>query len=887
MSKFMKLVVVALLAFSFNVTAQEKHPASRQGTMAAPIHVPSIADQIKNGTVKYADNTPQLGHAKSKMSSTVVPGKGFPKGQDALVEQQRNAVQTQMRAPNLIFTADISQATPSDPTGAAGVNQYMAAWNSAFRIFDKNGNPESAELALGTIFPGNNIGDPIIFFDAEADNGAGNPQGRFVITEFDSNPNGFNVAVSTGPDAMTAAWNVYTTGFGTGAFPDYTKFSVWGDAYVVTANIGATDRVFAVERNEMILGNAAQFASFPLPGIATNGFYSPQGFHVTDNQHAPAGTPAPIIYMQDDAWAGVAAGDDHLQIWEMTVDWANPANHSIVSAQEIGTAEGLTPFTSVFDGGSFSNRPQPGGPDLDVLQATVMNQVQYRRFGTHNSVVLNFVVDAGPPELAAVRWYELRQPTGDDNEDWEIYQEGTYVAPDGRDAYSASMVMNSEGDIAMAYSSSSATDMISIRYTGRQSDDPLNVMTSVEELIAQSTAANPSNRFADYVQLTIDPVDDSFWHIAEYFEPSRRDVVANFELLEPMPDDIGVVSIDSPSNGVLTNAEDIIVTIRNFGNNDITDPMVQYSLDGVDAPAEMFSGTIAAGTTVSHTFATQADLGTDGQTYTIVATTLLAGDSNTGNDSSTVMVTNAVEVCTPTSNCAGFNDGVTMLQLADQDIAVNCGGDPAGYSDDTDTIFTFDPDFTSFDGVLQMGFADSIFAIWIDVDDSGTFEASELVASEQVAAADSDFAFTLDTSALDQNDLLGEHRMRVRGEDESTAGDVLDPCGDLAFGRTNDYTAFFDPELSVGEEAFEGSDFQISTVDNQQFEISLRTDFDGKTAISVFNILGQTVTYNNLSKEGDSFNYDLDMSFAAKGVYIVQFSGINNGKTLSKKIIVK
>ena len=39
--------------------------------------------------------------------------------------------------------------------------------------------------------------------------------------------------------------------------------------------------------------------------------------------------------------------------------------------------------------------------------------------------------------------------------------------------------------------SSSATDMISIRYTGRQSDDALNVMTSVEQLIAQSTAPNP------------------------------------------------------------------------------------------------------------------------------------------------------------------------------------------------------------------------------------------------------------------------------------------------------------------------------------------------------------------------------------------------------------
>ena len=546
----------------------------------------------------------------------------------------------------------------------------MAAWNSAFRIFDKNGNPVTDELDLGTIFPGNNIGDPIVFFDAEADNGPENPKGRFVITEFDDNPNGFNIAVAMGPDPNESDWYVYTTEFETGSFPDYPKFSVWGDSYIVTANIiNSGDRIFAIERNEMLQGNIAQFAGFPLPGIETNGFYSPQGFHITDDQHPTPGTPAPIIYMQDDTWSGVT--EDHLQIWEATIDWANPANHSIVSAQEIGPAEGLTPFLSVFDGGSFSNRPQPGGPDIDVLQAIVMNQVQYRRFGTHNSVVLNFVINADPAnELAVIRWYELRQPTGDDTEDWEIFQEGTYAAPEGRDAYSASMVMNSVGDIAMAYTSSSATDMISIRYTGRRDGDALGVMTSAEELIAQSTAPNSNIRLADYVQLTIDPVDDSFWHIAEYFEPSRRDVVANFELLEPMADDIGVTSIDSPAGGILTNEEAITVSIRNFGNNDITNPMLQYSIDGVDSPAEMFVGTIEAGVTEVFTFLATADLGVDGQVYTITATTLLEGDSNTNNDSSTVTLINAFDLCEPESDCDTFDDGVTMLQLADQDI--NC-----------------------------------------------------------------------------------------------------------------------------------------------------------------------------------------------------------------------
>ena len=71
-----------------------------------------------------------------------------------------------------------------------------------------------------------------------------------------------------------------------------------------------------------------------------------------------------------------------------------------------------TEFISVFDGGSFSNLTQPGGGSaVDALQATIMNQAQFRKFGTYNSALFNFVVDmdASGGELAGIRWFELRQ----------------------------------------------------------------------------------------------------------------------------------------------------------------------------------------------------------------------------------------------------------------------------------------------------------------------------------------------------------------------------------------------------------------------------------------------------------------------------------------------
>lgn len=893
MKNITKFVLAVVLSLGLNAIAQKTMGPSSFGELETSTQVKSIADQIRLGTAKFAENIPQKGHPKLRHGNKSVPGKGLPKGNDPLLGKQAAAKQVLTKSPDLIFTADVSTSTPSDPTGAAGPNHYLGAWNNAFRIFDKaTGDPLTPEMALGTLFPGNNAGDPIVFYDANVDNGPGQPRGRFVVTEFDREPNGFNVAVSAGPDPINDPWNIYTMNLGTGVFPDYTKFAIWGDAYIVTANImsGPTgDKVFAVDREAMIAGapnGSVGFIGFPLPGIAINGFYSPHGFHTTADQAVPPGTPAPIVYMQDDAWAGV--NEDHLRIWEATIDFDNPANSSISVAQELSDDEGVSPFVSVFDGGSFENRPQGGGVDIDVLQATVMNQVQYRRFGTHNSVVLNFVVDVleGDAELAAIRWYELRQTA--DGEPWTVYQEGTYTAPDGRDAYSGSMVMNSDGAIAMAYTSSSEIDRISIRYTGRFDSDALGVMSVSEQLIAQSTGVNPVSRLADYVHLTNDPADDSFWHIAEYFGGSRRDVVANFTLQEPIPNDIGIQSIDAPTTAVLTDSEIVTVSIRNFGSNPITDPMLQYTVDGGEPIVEQFTGTIGAGATESFSFATPVDLSVSLQTYELVVTTLLSQDSNTANDSISSSITNSEPVCTPIGSCSAFNDGVTILELVDQSLSTICGEDTQGYSDDRQTIFTFNTFSDTFSGNLQMGFNDSIYAIWIDFNDNAIFESNEVVSSEQVANGNENFSFTIDVSAFTTEQREGSHIMRVRGEDESGVGDVLDACGQLQFGRTNDYIAFFNPILSVVEsDVFEGSEFGIYEIDKNIFDVNLRSSFEGNAAISVFNLAGQQLVFNNLDKSGDSYNYQLDMSFASKGVYIVQFEDADGVGRVAKKIIVK
>ena len=317
------LLATFIISFGLALHAQENSEtvkAGMTGTIPAPRIVPSIAKQMAAGTLKIVDpDAPaRSGQPKRRGGNMVVPGKGLPTDGDALAAQQAKTALKHGKEPSLVFNANVSNYTPSDPTGAAGPNHYIGGWNVGFRIFDKSGNPLTPSASLSSLFPGNNLGDPIVLYDAQAD--------RFIITEFDSSPNGFNVAVSQGPDPVNDDWYVYTTGFTTGSFPDYPKFSIWSDGYYVTANISNNNRLFVIQRDSVLTGSPAQFVGFPLPGIRTSGFYCPQVFNVTNGDLPPAGN-ATVVYMQDDAWSNVK--EDHQKQLTVKLDRETPSksNH--------------------------------------------------------------------------------------------------------------------------------------------------------------------------------------------------------------------------------------------------------------------------------------------------------------------------------------------------------------------------------------------------------------------------------------------------------------------------------------------------------------------------------------------------------------------------------
>ena len=629
----LQLLTVICLIFSGQLLCAQQIENKPQkpnyiGTPTKVERVPSLASRTALTRPEYKVEEMKDGRV-SKYD--VVAGKGSS-GNDVLASNpHRLKNKIPGKAPLLVFETGASGSQPTDPAGAVGPNHYISVINTAFQIFDKNGNSLTGGLVAPnpTIFPSGGCCDLTASYDNAAD--------RWVLSFLGG---GVQIAVSDGPDPVNDGWTVYSYGI----VNDYQKLSVWSDGYYMTENTGSSIKVHVFDRTAMLNGDAtAAIQSFALPGLVTSGFHSPQALNISDN-NAPGVGNGTIVYLQDDAWSGVS--NDHLKLWDIDVDWDSPTNSTISAAVELGNAEGVTDFISVFDGGSFVNLPQPSGTTIDALQATIMNQAQFKKFSTYNSAIFNFVVDvdASGTKQAGVRWYELRQ-TGD-GQPWTVHQEGTYTAPDNRHAWNASMIMDIQGNIGMGYtgmSSPNSTDTsvkVGSYYTGRFANDPTGVMTIAEETIIASDANIPGTRYGDYSKMDIDPDGGKkFWFVNEVMSGGRKNVAGVFQIAPNTTNDVGVVSIDTPVDATLTNIETVTVTVFNFGEDPASGFDVTYQVDGGTLITEAYTGTLASQTSAQHTFGTTADLSTEGQTYTIMSCTDYTIDEDNGNDCTSSAVT--------------------------------------------------------------------------------------------------------------------------------------------------------------------------------------------------------------------------------------------------------
>ncbi len=719
--KFTYYVMAFVLLFSVGINAQQTQgdKASYVGQVGGMTIVPSLASRSSLIPAVPLTEEPKDGRSSKNL---IIPGKD-PQAEDDYLARNAHPLANKIpaKAPELVFEVNNTVSSPSDPSLAVGPDHVFIVYNTGFIIYDTDGNDLTGPSAVENIFSNGGCCDLTVSYDNAAD--------RWVVSYLFVGA-GAEIAVSDGPDPITSNWFLYSIP----QINDYQKLSVWSDGYYMTDNTGSSNKVWAMERDEMLLGNpAAGIQGFDLPGIATSGFFSPQALNVTDD-NLPAAGSAPIIYLQDDAWAGVT--EDHIKIWTVDVDWVTPANSTISAPVELTT----TPFISVFDGGSFSNLQQPaggGGQDIDALQATIMNQAQFRKFGSHNSALFNFVidVDATAGEKAAVRWYELRQPG--DGQPWTIFQEGTYTAPDTptggeKHAWHASLMMDASGNIGMGYSGMTVDPndpnpvRVSSYYTGRFASDPLGTMTVAEEEILIGDGNIPGFRYGDYSKIDLDPDNDKeFWFINELRQNGGANVVGVFQIAPDFNDDTGAVSIDAPNDGLLTATEQVTVTLFNFGLNQQSNIPVSLTVDGNLIANEVFAGPLDSATSAQYTFTATVDMSTEGQTYTIEVATNLSGDEDNGNDATTKDVTHifandlgVTEITEPESGEGLGNENVTVT-------IENFGGASQSNFDVSYTVDTGTPVVETVPGPLDAGMSMSYtFGQTANLSAVGTYDIS-------------------------------------------------------------------------------------------------------------------------------------------------------------------
>tara|TARA_R100000935_G_scaffold21876_2_gene40381 strand:+ start:35261 stop:38182 length:2922 start_codon:yes stop_codon:yes gene_type:complete len=343
-------------------------------------------------------------------------------------------------------------------------------------------------------------------------------------------------------------------------------------------------------------------------------------------------------------------------------------------------------------------------------------------------------------------------------------------------------------------------------------------------------------------------------------------------------DDVGALAITSPVTGPGLGMADVSIVVRNFGVDTQTNFDVQYSINGGTPVVETFTGSLASEQEQTYTFSTQGDFSALG-TYTIVASTSLPADDDTSNDEATITIENVL--CMPALDCSE-GDGFQEVQIAEINNMSGC----EGYGDFRTQIANLGAG-SSNDITLTTGFGDQHVRVWIDFNDDFNFTNDETVILDYVIAPGEGSGSYTETTTLDiPNDApAGEHVMRIK----SNRGAVVinDPCADSTRGETEDYTVNIGV-LGVNDFQISNGDFIITTLPNNQFEISLTTDYSGGVYLGVFNVLGQEVAFKkNVGNEGNTYSATLDMSNMSSGVYLVRMGGQTTTSTKVGRIIVK
>jgi len=350
---------------------------------------------------------------------------------------------------------------PPDTNGEVGATQYVQMVNEGFQVFNKStGASVLGPLGITSLWNGfggvcqsAGDGDPVVLYDQLAN--------RWVITQFAGTPIPTDecIAVSTTSDA-TGTWNRYAFHLGSDFF-DYPHLGVWPNAYYRSMNVFNSagtiylgPQPFAFDRAAMLAGAPATFVTTRNTAVfnGANDAILPADLDGTTSPSSGAAEPF-LMSGQASTW----------KLWRFHVDFGTPASSTFTLAGNLAPAAYTALCTT-----TRSCVPQPGTTvKLDGVGDRGMFRLAYRRFADgHEALVGNQSVSSSG--VAGIRWYEIGNATSGTP---AFVQQSTYQ-PDTTWRWLGSAAMDGSGDLAVGFSQTGS-----------------------------------ANRWGDYSDLTVDPVD--------------------------------------------------------------------------------------------------------------------------------------------------------------------------------------------------------------------------------------------------------------------------------------------------------------------------------------------------------------------------------------------
>jgi|GEM_PF-2726127 hypothetical protein len=398
---------------------------------------------------------------------------------------------------------------PPDTHGAVGESQVVTVTNAEIKVQDK---ATGASLGFGiirlnTFFNSVNFGggaascfDPRVLYDAV--------HRRFLVITAVNGGNvvnsGFIVAVSQQGTA-TGTWTYYgvDSDQNDATWFDFPYVGLNKDMLVITGNMFTAAnafqyaRIWAFSKLSMYDGKPIDYASNAQTFFAQNSAGSSM---CVVNDYDNVQNKVYIVQ----SWSGNVAGSSYLRLSYLEGALPN------LSLNFTGFIQNDGIVWSSSGGGNFAQQPV-GSNTIDAGNSRMGNAVLVNgKIWCAHTVF----VPLSAPTTSAISWYCL-------GTDGTILQNNVIRSDLFR--YYPAIAVNKAEDVVIGYTISNLSTFASAAYTYRSASDPLH--STRTEYVFQpgkdyyyKVFSGTLNRWGDYSNAVVDPVDQTLWTVQEYAE---------------------------------------------------------------------------------------------------------------------------------------------------------------------------------------------------------------------------------------------------------------------------------------------------------------------------------------------------------------------------------